>query len=74
MSAGQGAATPERAATAERLEDRLTPGWWSGRSKGGRVGAGALLGLVTVLLTVVIVTRSRCPPKTSSTGQPRLVA
>jgi hypothetical protein len=38
------------------LEDRLTPGWWSGRSKGGRVGASALLGLVTVLLTVVIVT------------------
>lgn len=50
MSPGRGAATTER------LEDRLAPGWWSGRSTGGRVGASALLGLVTVLLAVVITT------------------
>jgi hypothetical protein len=32
------------------------PGWWAARSKAGRVAAIALLGLITVLLTVVITT------------------
>jgi hypothetical protein len=34
----------------------LTSGRWAGRSKTGRVGASTLLGLITVLLTLVITT------------------
>jgi Protein of unknown function (DUF2637) len=41
---------------AERPRPAAGGGWWAARSTAGRVGAGALLGLVTALLAVVIVT------------------